>query len=335
MAGKTLIIAEAGVNHNGDLDLARAMVEAAAKAGADIVKFQTFRTESLVARHAPKADYQTAATGTAESQFDMVKKLELTEEGHRQLVADCQGLGIGFLSTGFDAQSIDFLIALGVDRIKIPSGEITNLPLLRHVAGKKLPVILSTGMATLEEVRDALCILTADDPGLPVTILHCNTEYPTPMADVNLFAMDTLRREFGTAVGYSDHTLGIEIPVAAVARGATIIEKHFTLDRALAGPDHRASLQPGELAAMVSAIRNVEAALAGNGEKAPSASEGKNIAIARRSIVAARPIAAGDIFTSENIAAKRPGTGISPMRWDDVIGRRAARAFDYDELIEL
>lgn len=333
---RTLIIAEAGVNHNGDMENALALVAAAAEAGADMVKFQTFKAEQSISQHAPKAEYQKAATGSAESQLDMVRKLELSLDDHHLLAKACGEAGIAFFSTGFDAASIDFLVELGIDRIKIPSGELTNLPLLRHMASKGLPMILSTGMAYLGEVEAAVeAIEKSGGSRSALTILHCNTEYPTPVQDVNLHAMATLGAAFGTSFGYSDHTRGIEIPIAAVALGATVIEKHFTLDRALPGPDHAASLEPDELRQMVNAIRNVELAMAGDGIKRPSPSEIGNRAIARKSIVAARTITAGEAFSRENLAAKRPGTGLSPMLWDDVIGRIAARDFEPDEMIEL
>lgn len=329
-----LIIAEAGVNHNGDITMAKQLVAVAAAAGADLVKFQTFDAAMLVSAEAPKADYQIAATGDNESQYEMVRKLELSRADHEVLIADCAAHGIGFFSTAFDTGSFDMLIGLGLDRVKIPSGEITNLPFLRHIAGCGLPVIVSTGMATIAEIDAALAVLEAGGTARSdVTLLHCNTEYPTPMADVNLRAMANLGAAFGTAVGYSDHTQGIEVAIAAVALGATVIEKHFTLDRGLPGPDHLASLEPAELAAMVAAIRNIEAAL-GDGIKRPSASEAKNRPIARKSIVAARAIAKGEVLTADNLTAKRPGTGISPMAWDDVVGRRAARDFAADEPIE-
>jgi N,N'-diacetyllegionaminate synthase len=333
---RVLIIAEAGVNHNGDLDMARRLVHAAAEAGADLVKFQTFVAAKIATAGAPKAEYQQATTGTAESQQDMIAKLELSRADHEALIAECDAAGIGFFSTGFDEESLDLLVDLGIDRIKIPSGEMTNLPLLRHAAAKGLPVILSTGMADMAEIDEALAALEAGGVARnDVTILHCNTEYPTPMADVNLKAMANIGAEFGVATGYSDHTMGIEVPIAAVALGATVIEKHVTLDRSLPGPDHAASLEPDELAAMVRAIRNIEQAIAGDGRKRPSLSEIKNIAIARKSIVASRPIRAGEAFTADNLTAKRPGTGVSPMRWDEVIGRAAPRDFAADELIEL
>lgn len=331
----TLVIAEAGVNHNGDLRLAKALVEAAAAAGADLVKFQTFVASRIIAPHAPKADYQKSATGVAESQQDMVRKLELSRADHEVLIQHCRRCGIGFFSTAFDAGSFDLLVDLGVDRVKIPSGEITNLPLLRHMTRLGMPVLLSTGMARLGEIEDAIeAIERAGTPRSLITVLHCTTEYPAPMAEVNLRAMAALRACLGVEVGYSDHTPGIEIPVAAVALGASVIEKHFTLDRNLPGPDHQASLVPDELKAMVTAIRNVEQAL-GDGIKRPMPSELKNRAIARKSLVASRPIAAGEPFSGANLTAKRPGSGISPMRWDDVVGRRAPRHFAADEIIEL
>lgn len=330
---KTLIIAEAGVNHNGDMGLARRLIDVAAAAGADLVKFQTFRADKLVTAYASKAEYQSRATDAAESQHAMISKLELTREMHDVLIAHCKSRGIGFFSTGFDVDSIDLLMQLGLQFIKIPSGEITNLPLLRHVGRHAKPVILSTGMAMLSEIEAALEAL--EQSGAPrdrITVLHCNTEYPTPMPDVNLRAMLAIRDTFGVAVGYSDHTLGIEVPIAAVALGATVIEKHFTLDRKLPGPDHKASLEPAELKAMVSAIRNIEQAL-GDGIKRPSASETKNKPIARKSLVAACAIRAGEVFSASNLAVKRPGTGLSPMRWDEVVGRAAPRDFAQDELI--
>lgn len=339
MADSTLIIAEAGVNHNGDLALAKGLIEAAARAGADLVKFQTFAADRLATPGAAKADYQTQTTGAAETQHAMLQRLELSRDMHLALIAHCQKRGIGFLSTAFDSQCVDLLADLGLDRFKIPSGEITNLPYLRHVGRLAAPadrsVILSTGMATLGEIEAALDILeTAGTSRARITVLHCNTEYPTPMRDVNLRAMLTIRDAFGVAVGYSDHTPGIEVPIAAVALGATVIEKHLTLDRTLPGPDHQASLEPDEFAAMVRAIRHIEQAL-GDGIKRPSPSEAKNRPIARKSLVAARPIQAGEPFTPENVTAKRPGTGLSPMRWDEVMGRVAKRAYIIDELIEL
>lgn len=335
MSRKTLIIAEAGVNHNGDMELAKQLAEAAAKAGADLVKFQTFSAERLATASAPKADYQNQTTDQKQSQFAMLQQLELTPQMQEQLIAHCGKLGIGFFSTGFDIQSVDYLASVRADRFKIPSGEITDLPYLRHIGGFGKPLILSTGMATLGEIEAALEILeAAGTPRLQITVLHCNTEYPTPMRDVNLLAMTRIRDAFGVAVGYSDHTAGIEVPIAAVALGATVIEKHLTLDRNLRGPDHKASLEPGEFAAMVHAIRNIEQAM-GDGIKRPSPSEAKNKPIARKSLIAAKPIKTGERFTPENLTAKRPGTGISPMRWDEVMGRTATRDYAADELIEL
>lgn len=330
---RTLIIAEAGVNHNGDVARAKALVAAAAAAGADMVKFQSFITAKSISPLAPKADYQLVSTDAGESQFEMVRKLELTAADHHVLLTECRQHGIGFFSTAFDTDSFDLLLGLGLDRVKIPSGEITNLPFLRYIARPGLPVILSTGMCNLGDIEAA--IDTLETAGLrrdQITVLHCNTEYPTPMQDVNLRAMANLGRIFGVDVGYSDHTQGIEVAIAAVALGACVIEKHFTLDRSLPGPDHQASLEPDELKAMVSAIRNIEQAL-GDGIKRPTPSEFKNRAIARKSLVAARPIAAGELFSAANLTAKRPGTGMSPMRWDEVIGRPASRAFAVNDLI--
>ncbi len=327
------IIAEAGVNHNGSLKIAKQLVDAAARAKADAVKFQTFIPEKVISVYAKKAEYQIAATGGEESQLDMVRRLWLPYDSFRELADYCVQKGIRFLSTPFDLPSLEFLLSLGMPVIKVPSGEITNLPLLLGVSKSGRPVILSTGMSELSEVAFARKVLL--DNGCPeVSLLHCNTEYPTPFADANLRAMDALRREFGGRIGYSDHTLGIEAPIAAVAMGAQIIEKHFTLDRTMEGPDHACSLEPDELCAMVSAIRNIELAL-GTGEKAPSASERKNLAIARKSIVAARAIRPGEIFTAEMLDVKRPGDGLSPTRWFEVIGTPAKRAFAPDEQIEL
>jgi N,N'-diacetyllegionaminate synthase len=331
---KTLIIAEAGVNHNGDLQRAREMVRVAADAGADFVKFQTFTANELATANAPKADYQHAGTQAEESQLAMLRQLELSLDDHKILAEDCANAGIAFLSTGFDTASIDLLLEFDPRFIKVPSGEITNLPLLRHIGGKRLPVIFSTGMCTLGEIEDAIYAL--EEAGVDrdaMTILHCNTEYPTPFADVNLRAMHTIGNSFGLPFGYSDHTLGIEVSIAAVALGATIIEKHFTLDRNLPGPDHAASLEPDELRAMVSAIRNIELAMAGSGIKRPSASELKNRQIARRSIVAKEVISAGSLFTGQNLTVKRPGTGISPMEWDRILGRTADRDYAIDDPI--
>ena len=335
MRGATLIIAEAGVNHNGRIETAGQLIEIAAEAGADLVKFQTFSADRLVTGSASKADYQLETTSTSESQHEMIRKLELSREMHEELIAHCKKCGVGFFSTGFDPQSVDLLAELGLDRFKIPSGEITNLPYLRHIGQYGKPVILSTGMARLGEIEAALEVLEASGtPREQVTVLHCNTEYPTPMADVNLKAMLAIRDALGVQVGYSDHTLGIEVPIAAVAMGATVIEKHFTLDRNLPGPDHRASLEPDELKAMVQAIRNIELALSGDGLKRPSPSESKNLEIVRKSLVALVPIKAGEPFTEANLGVKRPGSGISPMRWDEFMGRPANRDYQADELIE-
>lgn len=329
------IIAEAGVNHNGDIDRALLLVDAAADAGADYVKFQTFSAAKLVTRQADRAAYQIAALGDAGSQFEMLQRLELSAADHEKIAAHCKFRDIGFLSTGFDLESVDFLVAMGIGLIKIPSGELTNLPYLRHVGALGLPLVLSTGMATHEEVGAALGVLEKAGAELSeIVVLHCTTDYPTAMPDVNLRAMLTMRDAFGVSVGYSDHTLGIEIPVAAVALGACLIEKHFTLDCRLPGPDHQASLEPDQLKAMVSAIRNVEVAL-GDGVKAPKAVEKMNMTVARKSIVASRPIRAGESFSESNLAVKRPGTGISPMRWDEVLKHQAPRDFLADELIEL
>ena len=330
-----LIIAEAGVNHNGDLGVARQLVDAAIEAGANMIKFQTFKADRLATSAAVKAAYQTQSVPDHESQHAMLRRLELTREMHEVLIAHCKLRGIEFFSSGFDPESVELLAELGAERFKIPSGEITNLPYLRLVGSYGKPVILSSGMATLQEIEWALKVLeTAGTPLDRITVLHCNTEYPTPMADVNLRAMRTIAEAFGVAVGYSDHTLGIEIAIAAVALGACVIEKHFTLDCTLPGPDHKASLEPREFRAMVLAIRNIEQAL-GDGIKRPSASEAKNMPVARKSLVAAQPIRAGEVFSTANLAVKRPGTGLSPARWDEVIGRRAPRDFAADELIEL
>lgn len=330
---KTLIIAEAGVNHNGSVVLAHQMIDAAYSAGADIIKFQTGKPELVISRFAEKAEYQKNTTGCHESQLEMCRKISLRYEDHQTLKEHCEKFGIQFLSTPFDLDSIEFLEELGCTMWKIPSGEITNLPYLIKIAETHKPIILSTGMSTLEEISDALCVLNEHGAG-EITLLHCTTEYPAPIEDVNLRAMETMRQKFGLKVGYSDHTQGIEIPVAAVAMGACVIEKHFTLDRNMEGPDHKASLEPDELAEMVRAIRNVEKAL-GNGIKTPSPSEIKNIPIARKSIVAKKKILKGEFLTEENITTKRPGNGISPMRWNDVLGTRAVRDFGEDELIEI
>ena len=333
---RTLIIAEAGVNHNGDIRLAKKLITAAAAAGADLVKFQTFSAKNLVSSSAPKAEYQKKTTEISESQLEMIQKLELSREDHAVLIQECIAHGIGFFSTAFDFQSFDLLMELGcLEQIKIPSGELTNLPLLRYMSRFCKPLLLSTGMANLGEIEAAIeAVEAAGTPRHLITVLHCTTEYPTPMEDVNLRAMVAMKKAFGVSTGYSDHTAGIEIPIAAVALGATVIEKHFTLDRNLPGPDHKASLEPHELKAMVEGIRNVERAL-GDGVKRPSVSELKNKPIARKSLVAIRPIRAGEIFCEDNIGAKRPGTGMSPMRWDEVIGRTATKNFALDELITL
>lgn len=326
------IIAEAGVNHNGSFDLACRLVDAAKAAGADCIKFQTFRSQNLVSRNAGKADYQKDTTGDG-SQADMLSKLELSYDAFSRLKQYCEEVGITFLSTPFDLESVAFLDALGVPFWKIPSGEVTNLPYLEALAKTGRPVVMSTGMCEMGEIEAALRVLR-ENGTTDIRLLHCNTEYPTPFADVNLRAMETMRRAFGVEVGYSDHTKGIEVPIAAVALGATIIEKHFTLDRNMEGPDHKASLEPDELAAMVSAIRNIEQAL-GSGEKTASPSERKNIAVVRKSIVAKRAIKQGEVFSEENLTAKRPGTGISPMRWFEVIGQVAAKDYMRDEIIVL
>jgi len=332
---KTLVIAEAGVNHNGDIEMARRLVEVAAQSGADFVKFQTFKAEKLVTHKAAKAFYQVQLGAEGESQFDMLHRLELSFEMHVALIEHCKVHGIRFLSTGFDIESVNLLASLDIPLFKIPSGEITNLPYLQHIGGKRKPIILSTGMANMDEIAAALAVLeTAGTPREQITVLHCNTEYPTPMRDVNLLAMQSIREAFGVQVGYSDHTRGIEVPIAAVALGATVIEKHFTLDRNLPGPDHQASLEPSELSAMVATIRNIELAL-GDGVKRPSPSEAKNIPIARKSLVAACPIRAGELFTLNNLAVKRPGSGVSPMRLNEMLGRLAKRDYQVDELIEL
>lgn len=331
----TLIIAEAGVNHNGDLWLAKQLIDVAAEAGADLVKFQTFKADRLATRTAKKADYQTQTTDSDESQHEMLRRLELTEEMHRELIAHCAARNIGFFSTGFDIESINLLLSLGQDHFKIPSGEITNLPYLRHIGQLGKAVILSTGMATLGDIEAALDVLEqAGTARAQITVLHCTTEYPTPMNEVNLRAMQSIHAAFDVAVGYSDHTPGIEVAIAAVAMGATVIEKHFTLDRNLPGPDHKASLEPDELKAMVAAIRNIEVAL-GDGIKRLTQSEARNKPVTRKSLVASKAIMTGDVFSVENITTKRPGTGVSPMRWDDVIGRIARRDFEINELIEV
>ena len=331
---RTIIIAEAGVNHNGSMERAREMVAAAKEAGADYVKFQTAVPELVISTYAPKAEYQKDTDGTGRSQLEMCKAIHLPLDAYAELKALCEETGIGFMSTPFDLVSIDLLAELGQDYKKVPSGEITNLPYLERIAYHGIPVIISTGMATTEEARRAIDILTSgplttDD----ITVLHCNTQYPTPMRDVNLRAMLTLRDALGVKTGYSDHTTGIEVPVAATALGAAVVEKHFTLSRELPGPDHKASLEPQELKQMVRAIRNIELAL-GSSDKHVTDSERGNMAVARKSIVALRDIKEGEILTEENITTKRPGNGISPMRWHEILGTRAIRDFGADELIE-
>ena len=330
---KVFIVAEAGVNHNGDINLAKKLIDIAVKAGADAVKFQTFKTELCVSKNAKKASYQEENTDKEESQFDMIKKLELNENMHKELIAYCKQKNITFLSTPFDSDSIKLLDELGLSTFKIPSGEITNLPYLRQIGGLNKKIILSTGMANLGEVEAAIDVLVKSGTKREnISLLHANTQYPTPMEDVNLKAMITLKNAFGLEVGYSDHTLGIEVDIAAVAMGAKIIEKHFTLDKSMPGPDHKASLEPDELAAMVEAIRNIELAL-GDGLKHFSKSESENIKIARKSIVAKCDIKKGEIFSEQNICVKRPGDGINPMRWDEVIGQISQKNYKQDELI--
>lgn len=332
---KVFIIAEAGVNHNGSLKIAKRMIEVAVDAGADAVKFQTFKAEEVISKTAPKTEYQRKTTNAKESQLDMAKRLELGAAAHRQLIQYCKKKGILFLSSPFDLESIELLNKFGLKIFKIPSGEIANLPYLRRMGSLGRKIIMSTGMATLREIGDALNILMkAGTARNNITVLHCNTEYPTPLQDVNLKAMLTIKNNFRVNVGYSDHTRGIEVPIAAVALGATVIEKHFTLNKKMRGPDHKASLEPEELKAMVCGIRNIEKTM-GSGIKRPSPSEFKNRLIIRKSIVATRDITKGEIFSQENITVKRPATGISPMRWDKVIGKVAKRDFKKDESIEL
>ncbi len=329
----TLVIAEAGVNHNGDLQLAKKLVDVAIEAGVDVVKFQTFQARQLVTKHAEQAAYQQKALRTSESQLAMLQRLELQPAQHYELIDYCHEGGIEFLSTAFDTPSIELLVSLRLKRWKVPSGEITNLPYLRQIGSQGQPVILSTGMANLGEIEAALAVLSqAGTPRSQITVLHCTTEYPAPTQEVNLRAMKTIAHSFGVAVGYSDHTDGIAVPIAAVAMGATVIEKHLTLDRNLPGPDHKASLEPGRFAEMVQGIRTIEQAL-GDGIKQPMASEQVNLPVVRKSLVAARPIRAGELFTEANLTVKRPGTGISPMQWDAWIGRSATRDFAADELI--
>ena len=331
---KVLIIAEAGVNHNGDIDIAKKLIDVAAEASADLVKFQTFNADRLVTESASKAEYQKTSGDGNESQYTMLKNLELTEAMHRELIAHCALRGIGFFSTGFDIESIDMLVSFGQELFKIPSGEITNLPYLRHIGKLGKKVILSTGMSSMDEIESAIKAL--EESGTPrarITVLHCTTAYPAPMPDINLRAMQSMRTKFGVDVGYSDHTLGIEISLAAVALGATVIEKHFTLDRTLPGPDHKSSLEPRELKSLIEGIRNIEIAL-GDGVKRPMPSELENRDVSRKSIVASQEINPGQKFTEENLITKRPGSGISPMKWDQLLLKSAHRKFFADELID-
>lgn len=329
---KTLIIAEAGVNHNGNFELAKKLVDKAVEGGADIVKFQTCKAENVISRYADKAEYQKVTTGEADSQLEMVRKLMLTYEQYGQLKEYCDEKGIEFLSTAFDLPSVDYLHSIGMKRWKIPSGELTNLPLLIKIAELHEPIIMSTGMSELSEVADAVKVLI-EHGASDITLLHCTTEYPAPYEDVNLSAMETMRDAFDLPIGYSDHTKGLEIPVAAVARGACVIEKHFTLSREMEGPDHKASIEPDELKQMVDMIRHVEVSI-GDGVKKVSASEAKNQDIARKSIIAAKAIRVGDEFTEENVTTKRPGNGINPMRWFDLLGKKAKHDYEEDYLIE-
>lgn len=332
---RTIIIAEAGVNHNGDLTIAKKLVEAAAIAGADIVKFQTFNASRQVTKTAMKADYQQKTTNSIESQHEMLSRLELSDTMHYALIEHCKKFNIKFLSTGFDIESVDFLVGLGQDQFKIPSGEITNFPYLQYIGGLKKNVFISTGMCTLKEIDDAIQVLEkAGTKRSMMTVLQCTTAYPAPMSEVNLRAMDTIQKAFGVKIGYSDHTSGIEAAIAAVALGAEVVEKHFTLNRNLPGPDHLASLEPAELKSMVLAIRNIECAL-GDGFKVPSPSETTNMSVVRKSIVAKTIIKMGDVFTVNNLAVKRPGYGLSPMLWKEVLGKKAIRDFNIDELINL
>lgn len=331
---RTLVIAEAGVNHNGDISLAKKLIDIAADAGADFVKFQTFSAEGLVTQSAAKADYQILSTDNSESQYEMLQKLELTELMHHELIDHCILRDIRFFSTGFDIKSVNLLVELGQELFKIPSGEITNLPYLRHIGQLEKDVILSTGMSNLREIESAINILEASGtPRSKITVLHCTSSYPAPMSDVNLLAMQRMRDLFGVGVGYSDHTLGIEISIAAVALGAAVIEKHFTLDKTLPGPDHKASLDPVELKSMVTAIRRLEIAL-GNGEKRLMPSEISNQVNGRKSIVAKRPINEGEVFTEDNLTTKRPATGVSPMKWDQILGRSAQKRYISDDRLE-
>lgn len=331
---KTVVIAEAGVNHNGDVDLAKEMIDVAARAGADFVKFQTFRAESLTTKSAPAAEYQMTNTQSSNSQFEMLKSLELSVEAHEILISHAEKRVIKFLSTAFDIQSVNLLASLGQEIFKVPSGEITNLPYLRHLGSLRKKIILSTGMSNIDEISSALSVLEeAGTRRSDITVMHCTSAYPTPMSDVNLLAIKTIREMFNLPVGYSDHTLGLEVPIAAVALGATVIEKHFTIDRKLPGPDHKASLDPLELIEMVRMIRNLDEAM-GDGNKRIMPSELENLFVVRKSIVAKVAIGKGEEFSTGNLTAKRPGFGISPMRWDAIIGKRATRTYGPDELID-
>ena len=331
---ETLVIAEAGVNHNGDLQIAKKLVDAATEAGADVIKFQTFQASQLATEHAEQATYQQKALGNSEGQLAMLKRLELQPAQYFELIDYCHQKSIEFLSTAFDLFSIKLLASLQLKRWKIPSGEITNLPYLREIGSKAQHLILSTGMANLGEIEAALTVLEqAGTPRNKITVLHCTTEYPAPAEEVNLLAMNTIAQAFGVSVGYSDHTDGIYVPIAAVAMGAVVIEKHLTLDRNMPGPDHKASLEPDQFATMVHGIRTIERAL-GDGIKRPTPSEKTNLSVVRKSLVAACPIHSGELFSQDNLTAKRPGTGISPMHWDAWIGRKALRDFATDELIE-
>lgn len=330
---KVFVIAEAGVNHNGDINIAKRLIDAASESGADAVKFQTFKAKNLVCKTAKKAEYQLETTDKSETQYDMLKKLELTEQMHKELMEYCDQKKIMFLSTPFDVESINLLSGLGMQMFKIPSGEITNLPYLREIARQKKKVILSTGMSNMNEVKAAVDVLKNNGAN-DITLLHCNTQYPTPVSDVNLLAMVKMQEELGLPVGYSDHTQGIEVPIAAAALGATVIEKHFTLDKNMEGPDHKASLEPYELKQMVGGLRKIECSL-GNGIKQVSESEKANVNIVRKSIVAAVDIKKGEKFTEKNLTTKRPGNGISPMRWDEVVGITANRDYEADEMIQI
>ena len=330
-----LIIAEAGVNHNGSIDMAKKMIDVASSCGADFVKFQTFKADSLLTKYAKKADYQKRLTANNESHYEMIKKLEIDKKSHFELMDYCYNKKIKFLSTAFDLESIDLLIEMNVPLFKIPSGEITNLPYLRKIGSTKKPIILSTGMATVDEINDAIFeLISSGADKSKITILHCNSQYPAPINEVNLNAMVSLGKKFKVNYGYSDHTLGIDIPIACAALGASVIEKHFTLDKKMQGPDHLASLEPYELKNMIDSVRRIEASM-GDGIKRVTDGEKKNKIVSRKSIVAKKKILSGDVYTTENITAKRPGNGISPMRWDEIIGTKSRFNFDLDELIKL